>query len=347
MAKSRLMRKPFFRKARQCWYVKDDQGHFIRLDPDEKKAFAIWERLRNIADYQHHDATLEAICEAFLKHHEPELSKVRFADLTWILEEFALWFGPTRLAREVGKADVLRWMRSERDLRGGRGVWSAARQRDAGHTVKRVLDWAIRRQYLPWSDVTEMRLPSPEPRDEMICYADHCRLIGGCKARKSRPFRLVLIALRLSGARPAQVRELTASNVIGDSWVFRRHKTSAKTGKPLVVRCGPCLQTLTRILTHARPSGPMLLSAHRKPWPKDGIVLRFRRLREAVGLDGVTAYSYRHTYATDALQAGISLPTVAALLGHVNPTMVSRVYGHLEKRSDHLSDAVAKIKRAE
>lgn len=122
---------------------------------------------------------------------------------------------------------------------------------------------------------------------------------------------------------------------------------SALLGRPLVVRCGPCLQTLTRILTHARPNGPMLLSAHYKPWPKDGIVLRFRRLREAVGLDGVTAYSYRHTYATDALQAGISLPTVAALLGHVNPTMVSRVYGHLEKRSDHLSDAVAKIKRAE
>jgi integrase len=91
----------------------------------------------------------------------------------------------------------------------------------------------------------------------------------------------------------------------------------------------------------------MLLSSHRKPWPKDGIVLRFRRLRESVGLTDVTAYSYRHTYATDALQAGVSLPTVAALLGHVNPTMVSRVYGHLEKRSDHLSDAVAKIKRAE
>jgi integrase len=341
------MRKPFFRKARKCWYIKDEQGHFIRLDPDERKAFAIWERLRNIADYKHHDASLEAIFEAFLKHHEPEMSKVRFTDLTWILEEFAIWFGATRLAREVGKGDVTKWMRSERDLRGSKGVWSAARQRDAGHAVKRALDWAMRRGYLPWSDVAELRLPSPDPRDGMISYADHCRLIAGCQARKSRPFRLVLIALRLSGARPAQVRELTAQNVVGDSWVFRRHKTSSKTGKPLVVRCGPCLQTLTRILMHARPMGPMLLSSHRKPWPKDGIVLRFRRLRESVGLTDVTAYSYRHTYATDALQAGVSLPTVAALLGHVNPTMVSRVYGHLEKRSDHLSDAVAKIKRAE
>ena len=58
------MRKPFFRKQTQGWYVKGDDGQFIRLDPDEEKAFKIWEKMRHLAEYDSPDATIEAICES-------------------------------------------------------------------------------------------------------------------------------------------------------------------------------------------------------------------------------------------------------------------------------------------
>lgn len=44
------MRKPFYRKQTKCWYVKGPNDEFIRLDPDENKAFKIWEKMRQLAD---------------------------------------------------------------------------------------------------------------------------------------------------------------------------------------------------------------------------------------------------------------------------------------------------------
>jgi len=39
------MRKPFFWKQRNCWYVRSDDGRTnIRLDPDESKAYDVWQR---------------------------------------------------------------------------------------------------------------------------------------------------------------------------------------------------------------------------------------------------------------------------------------------------------------
>jgi len=54
-----------------------------------------------------------------------------------------------------------------------------------------------------------------------------------------------------------------------------------------------------------------------------------------------TAYSYRHTFTTDALLAGVDLTKVAALLGHSDAAMVARVYGHVGKHGQPLRDAAA------
>jgi site-specific recombinase XerD len=47
----------------------------------------------------------------------------------------------------------------------------------------------------------------------------------------------------------------------------------------------------------------------------------------------------RHLYITDALENGMSLATVAELVGHRDLKMVMQIYSHLSERADHLRDA--------
>jgi integrase len=51
-------------------------------------------------------------------------------------------------------------------------------------------------------------------------------------------------------------------------------------------------------------------------------------------------YLYRHTFATRLLTAGVDSLTVSTLLGHVDGTMLAKVYSHLQANAGHLIDAV-------
>ena len=51
---------------------------------------------------------------------------------------------------------------------------------------------------------------------------------------------------------------------------------------------------------------------------------------------------YRHSFVTRALKHGVDPITLANLLGHADPTMIARVYGHLSQDSEYLMKALGK-----
>lgn len=342
------MRKPFFRRQNQCWYVKNHLGEFIRLDPDENKAFRIWEKMRGLEAYSSSEATIEAILEAFLGSvHKKTPSTERFVKLTSLCKSFCLHIGSDTRARDITADDIMAWLSAPKNEK----VWSVARQRDAGQIIKRAFRWAIESGHIPTSDVLSVKFSEPEPRSNLVSYDTHRRLVLNSRTQtRSRPFGLVLIALWNSGARPIQVREVTANHVNeNQEWVFTSHKTSKKTKRKLIVRPTPCLATLTKILVAARPTGNLFLTSQGKAWTKDGIVRRLSRMALKLKIEGVTAYSYRHTFATDSLIAGVDIVQVAELLNHSDIAMVSKVYGHIGQFGEPLrraaAESVAKRKR--
>lgn len=67
------MRKPFYRKFNDSWYVHLEDGRQVRLakgKDNEAGAFDAWEKLRakeaEAAPPESVDATVASICEAFL-----------------------------------------------------------------------------------------------------------------------------------------------------------------------------------------------------------------------------------------------------------------------------------------
>lgn len=64
------------------------------------------------------------------------------------------------------------------------------------------------------------------------------------------------------------------------------------------------------------------------PLQPAGVSKRFARLVRDSDLRPIRFHALRHTYATLALQAGVSLRTVADRLGHTDPALTLRVYSH-------------------
>ena len=346
------MRQPFFRKQTQCWYVKDESGGFVRLDPDKDKAFEAWHKMQSAQKYEGKDATVEGLIEAFLLEIDGSVSLNRYSALKYYGSSFISEHGES-LVSSIKPSIVSKWLNTKKlgrikkdengdEVYGDPIAWSSSSKRHAAAFLKRVWKWAHDRGFIPANTLAELKLTECEYRDDVIEPEIHEKLVRHCLASpESRPFAWYLIASRC-GARPQQIREVTAKNVSADGtqWVFKSHKTKNKTGKPLIVYLSGCLQTVTRLLVKMHPTGALFRNSRGVAWKKDTVTQRFERLRTKLGLpDGTVAYLYRHSMATDALRAGQSTAVVAQLLGHTDTRMVSKVYGHLDKHSQFLVDA--------
>lgn len=347
------MRKPYYVKRLECWYFKDPTGKPVRLSPSQEEAYRIWERWREVQRVgTTDDVTFAALAEAWILEHEGTAGD-KFPQQASYIARFALHTND-KLALDVNKNDLLSWLREKKPgvkRKKGRGpdrLWSKTTQNDAASAIRRVYRWAVAEGKLSRNPLANLRVAKGASRVVTVTPAEHAQLITDAR-KHNPPLALYLIASRC-GARPRQIREATRENVftLEDGrmlWVFADHKTAEKTGKPLVVHCYPCLATLTKILMSSKRN-LLFVNRYGRPWTKDAIVRAVRRVRERTGIDKpITAYAYRHSFATDAMLAGASLAVVAELLGHVDTRMVGRVYGHLDQHRGHLLSAVDEIAR--
>ena len=131
-------------------------------------------------------------------------------------------------------------------------------------------------------------------------------------------FRLLLY----TGARLSEIQTLKWEHIRGD----RIHLPDSKTGAKTIPLNGPALG----VLAAARrvEGNPYVVvgtgaGAHltdlQKPW---------RRVRKAAGLHDVRIHDLRHTFASEAVMGGESLPMVGRILGHTQAQTTAR-YAHL------------------
>jgi integrase len=159
---------------------------------------------------------------------------------------------------------------------------------------------------------------------------------------KDQALRLYLFAMRQTGARSMEVRTVTAAEV-RDGECVMKSKDFDRTGKYRHIYLTTEMVELSKALCEKNPEGPLFRNTRGRPWTHIAIRIRFRNLRKKLGLpSGVVATAMRHTWVTDALEAGIPIATVAELAGHRSTKMVDSVYSKLSERKGHLRAAAEK-----
>ena len=159
---------------------------------------------------------------------------------------------------------------------------------------------------------------------------------GGMSARAAAAIRLLM----LTGCRRNEILTLRWEDVDLDAGEL--HLRVSKTGAKTIPLDRPALEVLA---TAKRVEGnPYVITgtaegAHltdlQKPW---------RRVRKAAGLGDVRIHDLRHTFASEAVMGGESLPMVGRILGHTQAQTTAR-YAHLaddplQKASERIASSL-------
>ncbi len=215
------------------------------------------------------------------------------------------------------------------------GDFSPTTIRDTLAVTQQVFSWAVRNDLLDLNPVVGYQKPAGRNRSRLTMPDEFQSLLRHTDAC----FRRFLIALRMTGCRPGELRCLTWLMVDFEQglWVIPQHKTITMQREP-APRIIPLPDSILRMcqwLANRQPHQPtdhVFLNMRHRPYTKDCVVTKMSRLRERAGIEqkageNLVLYTNRHTYATNAI-GNVSDTELAALLGHTT-TRTLRHYVHL------------------
>jgi integrase len=352
--------KPWYRKSKKAWYLQVARGVqkcLGKTKAEADRAYRQWllEQGEQLPVPERKRLTVAEIAQEFLDHSKRNNDAKTYEFYCYFIVPFVERFGAAAAAT-FPPLSFSKWL----DEHPG---WKGAR-RNAIIAVKRMFNWAVNDAgLLAESPLRAIKKP-PKKRRNRVLTAEEREYVYGLILDEQ--FQQFVFAMLDTGCRPSEVMKVTAQLVSRDGtrWFFDEHKTDGQTGEARIVYLSPAMQQLTRELIALYPQGPLFRSTRRfggvrRPWTRNGIRCRFKRLREKVmrlreqekdpekrkkipDLSGVTSYVLRHTFTTHALTSGLPVPVVSALLGHKSMKMVDEHYNHTNQATEILKDAVTK-----
>lgn len=196
-----------------------------------------------------------------------------------------------------------------------------------------------------WRIFSQVRTRDHDELPAVLSREQVVRLLGGIRLRRYRiPLKLIYCA----GLRLSECLSLTVHDILGDEGKLMVR--GGKGGRDRMVPLAPVMLEDLRCYW-AFHRHPLLLfpCAGRGPCAPDKLAGRMRRAtgpmpggslqrlivvaRKELDIPDASVHTLRHSFATHLIEAGASLHTVQALLGHkqINTTMV---YLHVTHRSD-------------
>jgi integrase len=338
------MLKPYFRNYDGWWYAqvrvgaRRKQVKLVKGRDNEQRAYELFNEMKAKEPEEVVEMASLRVFDAFKlftdwsrKAQEPATTELARHFLQSFVEH-------VYLAKQCGKLKVSAlkplhvtdWLADKQ--------WNPTTRNRAISNVKRALNWCVEQGVMTRNPIKDMKKPRERRRETVLSSEERQRIVS---AVKDGEFLLFLFALGQTGARPKEIRTVTAANLRDGYWEMDS-KTTNQTGESRRVYLTPTMAALSQELADCHPEGPLFRNTRGLPWTRNAIRIRFRNLRKKLGLPkGVVAYAFRHTYITDALEKGVPIATLAELAGHRGTRMISTVYSKLSQRRRHLTDMAA------
>jgi site-specific recombinase XerD len=276
------------------------------------------------------EITVQTACDLFLDHAKKHVQANTWGQYHRKLKDFVGRHGHRTVAA-LKPHHITDWINSHAN-------WGDSTQRGAITAVKVALAWCEREGYIDRDPVRTVRRPGQTRRTRTLT-PDERREI---RELFTDSFGDFLDALTWTGARPSEIVRLEARHINWAAGIaLMPGKTTRVTGKPIVLTMTAPMLELCRRLAAQNDAGPLFRNRKGDPWTVSSVAARMTRLKGRVSLAGVSAYTYRHSFVTDALERGVPVTDVAELVNHAN-VQTTMVYNHIKDRTEHLRRQAAK-----
>jgi integrase len=243
-------------------------------------------------------------------------------------------------AAQIGRTHIegfKAWLAARPGYRGRRGPAATTLGMRLGHLrcfFDRIIEWgyhdAPARNPVFSGDNPIRDRPLPRFLDD----ADAARLLAAARQLPSLFDRVAVEVLARTGLRKGEFLRLATDAVlrIGDGeWL---HVPVGKLHTDRYIPLHPAVKALLSQWLAQRDGQPgkLMFTDHGRPIPQTRVDAAVRRAATAAGIGHVTPHQLRHTLATQAINRGMSLEAIAALLGHRSMSM-TMTYARIADRT--------------
>jgi integrase len=261
-----------------------------------------------------------------------KLSKSACENAKWALEIWLEDIGPAFSANQVTKAWARQWIerKSEHYSNGSQHLLAQVIRSCYNHAIN-VLE------QLTENPFKGIKLQPHSPHEEVFTEAQVQQILHAAPP----DIACYCEFLYETGCRPGEAIKLEARHckTLEDGrYEFvlspNEHKTGRKTGKPRYICLSKKACEIIKPLLAKYPGGPLFRSTKNGQYQVPNVAARFRRTLAQIGIkQKLTLYSFRHTFATRHLDAGVPIERVATWLGN-SVAMVESHYWHAAHRAN-------------
>jgi integrase len=287
---------------------------------------------------------LRATFEGYIEQMRLSLRPATMVRVEAVLREFAGWLTAqapeVRAVGDLRRAHIERYKRhlAERpSVRGGRlsKIGLAEHLGTLRVCLERLSEWdsedAPRRVLMFAGDIPRRDEPLPRFIDD----AAAAKLLRAAREHSDPFTRLAVEFLARTGLRKGEFLELTVDSVVQIGSAYWLHVPLGKLRTDRYIPLHPQLKEMLDEWVARRPDSlrePYLFIERGRRIGKQRVQDAVASAARAAGIGRVTPHQLRHTLATQAINRGMSLEAIAALLGHKSMRM-TMVYAKIANRT--------------